>query len=495
MDTFTDAGVSGFKGKNFSNESALGAFLKLVENGTVEKNSVLILENMDRLSRQSIMPCMTKFMEIIGKGVSIGVISQNRILDEKSMTTMELMQVMVEFERANNESETKSRRSKSVIAAKIAKANRGEKVWFAVQKPSWIVGFKDGKFVLDEDRVKLVKNIFAHYLAGHSCNRIANGLNKLKIPTLRKFKNGIWTNSTVACLLKNKNCIGWIGVNDFEQDDFFPAIVSNKFFQLAQQKLAFNVKNRGGSKYGLVRNLFKGLLTCSECGQVIETKIGSYENVKGTLNHYADYICRGVKHKNGCSNKGRVSVSEFEAGIFQSILNLDDFNQQTPQTNDVLDELENKLAKIQNGIDRCMELLDSDGLADMKELSVKLARLNSERGQLLKSIETEKSKATAISNAPKTIGMLRDEFIVWQRMTFGTKEMLQDELNLIKKHLQPTEERQRIRNMMPSVIDGIQIKFGDEPKAFCRFVDGKTISLTIRKSGVFLNTVSFVNGG
>lgn len=322
-------------------------------------------------------------------------------------------------------------------------------------------------------------------------SRVANDLNKSKIPTLRKFRKGIWTNSTVACLLKNKNCIGWIGINDFEQDNYFPAIVADKVFQLTQQKLAFNVKNRGGSKYGLVRNLFKGLMTCSECGQVIETKIGSYTNVKGTLNHYADYICRGVKHKNGCPNKGRVSVSEFEAKIFQSILNLDDFNKQTPQTNDALDELENKLAKIQNGIGRCMELLDSDGLADMKELSVKLARLNSERGQLLKSIETEKSKAAAIGNAPKTIGMLRDEFIVWQRMTFGTKEMIQDELNLIKKHLKPTEERQRIRNMMPSIFDGIQIKFGDEPKAFCRFVDGKTISLTIRKSGVFLNSISF----
>jgi DNA invertase Pin-like site-specific DNA recombinase len=149
IDTFTDEGVSGFKGKNFSDESALGAFLKLVEKGTVETNSVLILENMDRLSRQSIMPCMAKFMEIISKGVSIGVISQNRILDEKSMTTMELMQVMVEFERANNESETKSKRSKSVIAAKIEKANKGEKVWFATQKPSWIIGLKDGEFILD----------------------------------------------------------------------------------------------------------------------------------------------------------------------------------------------------------------------------------------------------------------------------------------------------------------------------------------------------------
>jgi hypothetical protein len=49
-DTFTDEGVSGFKGKNFSNESALSQFLKLVENGTVEKGSCLVVENMDTQS-------------------------------------------------------------------------------------------------------------------------------------------------------------------------------------------------------------------------------------------------------------------------------------------------------------------------------------------------------------------------------------------------------------------------------------------------------------
>jgi len=61
VDTFTDEGVSGFKGKNFSNESALSQFLKLVENEKVEPGSVLIVENMDRLSRQSILPCLSKF--------------------------------------------------------------------------------------------------------------------------------------------------------------------------------------------------------------------------------------------------------------------------------------------------------------------------------------------------------------------------------------------------------------------------------------------------
>src|ERR1039457_7172226 len=60
--TFSDDGVSGFKGKNFSNESALSAFLKLVDSGEIEKGSCLIVENMDRLSRQSILPCLSKFI-------------------------------------------------------------------------------------------------------------------------------------------------------------------------------------------------------------------------------------------------------------------------------------------------------------------------------------------------------------------------------------------------------------------------------------------------
>lgn len=47
--TFKDEGISGFKGRNFFNESALGSFLKLVENGSMERESVLVVENMDRL--------------------------------------------------------------------------------------------------------------------------------------------------------------------------------------------------------------------------------------------------------------------------------------------------------------------------------------------------------------------------------------------------------------------------------------------------------------
>jgi DNA invertase Pin-like site-specific DNA recombinase len=49
VDTFIDKGVSAFRGKNFTDEAALGQFIKLVENGTVQKGCVLVVESMDRL--------------------------------------------------------------------------------------------------------------------------------------------------------------------------------------------------------------------------------------------------------------------------------------------------------------------------------------------------------------------------------------------------------------------------------------------------------------
>jgi DNA invertase Pin-like site-specific DNA recombinase len=320
--TFKDEGVSGFKGKNFSNESALGRFLKLVEDGTIEKGSVLIVENMDRLSRQAILPCLSKFIDIINQGVSIGVISQRKILDEESITKnpMDLMLVLVEFARANNESETKRNRARSVIQGKIERVKNGKKIWFAVQKPSWITGLKNGKFTLDNKKVQLVHGIFSKYLSGDSCNKIADSLNKAKVQTLRNIENGIWTNVTVAELLRNKNVIGWFGINGNEFNDYYPPIVSDKDFQLVQQRLAFNVNNRGGSKYGIIRNLFKGLLFCADCGQAIETKINTYRNAQGSLNHYADYVCRGVKQKTGCTNIGRISVCLVELAVFENVL-------------------------------------------------------------------------------------------------------------------------------------------------------------------------------
>ncbi|HEY2328878.1 MAG TPA: recombinase family protein [Verrucomicrobiae bacterium] len=66
-----DLGISAWKGKNLSDESALGGFLKLVEAGKVPKFTVLICENLDRLSRANILDALSLFTSILKSGVEI----------------------------------------------------------------------------------------------------------------------------------------------------------------------------------------------------------------------------------------------------------------------------------------------------------------------------------------------------------------------------------------------------------------------------------------
>jgi len=391
---------------------------------------------------------------------------------------MELMLVLLEFARANNESETKSKRVKSVIQSKIERVKKGEKVWFGVQKPSWIVGMKDGKFILDDDRVKLVKNIFASYLAGDSSSKIADTLNRSKIQTLRKLKNGIWTNVTVAEVLRNKNVIGWFGINGNEFDNYFPPIISAKDFQATQSKLAFNVRNRGGSKYGLVRNLFKGLLFCAECGQPMETKIGTYMSVKGKVNHYTDYICRGVKQKTGCNNAGRISVNLVELAIFENVLFKHPLNllEKPKPGNSQLVELENQLAKTQIVINRLTDMTTDVVLQDETGLKDKLKQAVSDKEVLLAQLKLEKAKTAKFEELPTVVNTLNSLLTFDDRYAKEAAEWIKAYVDFNNDK----EKRRMLKNLMADIFERITLRHtimdnGTKTDIVCLLVTGEEI--------------------
>src|SRR4051812_18370777 len=56
-----DEGVSAFSGGHRTNPDrhALAAFLELVKRGRIQRGSYLIVESLDRLSREHIMPALT----------------------------------------------------------------------------------------------------------------------------------------------------------------------------------------------------------------------------------------------------------------------------------------------------------------------------------------------------------------------------------------------------------------------------------------------------
>jgi DNA invertase Pin-like site-specific DNA recombinase len=482
--TFRDEGISAFRGKNFSNESALSAFLKLVENGTIEKGSVLVVENMDRLSRESILPCLEKFIAIINRGIAIGAISLNKILDKHSVSVdqSELMMVLVEFMRAGNESDAKRTRQLSNLKGKLDRVKKGEKIWMGCCKPTWIIGFKDGHFTLDEKKVALIKDIFQRYLNGEHPTRIAKILNKTKTPTLRGLGRNVWTNVSVTELLKNKNVIGTFrsGYNrknktyGTEIDDYFPPIISATMFRQAQHKLSLRINLGGHSKYGVVRNLFRGLLFCESCGAHLETYTTYYKSKKHGVSEYVNYRCNHSVKGKECHNHGTLNVADFEAKMFQVFMSVNPKTNDDGATNGKLTELENQLAKVQISIDRFMTLTKSDALADMKEITSNLAELQNEKTKVMKEIESEKNKAVIIAHVPKALQLIREQLKNTNAgtITLVKGDALKRELIQLKQHLAIDDNRQQLRNMMPDVFQKVTIRLGKRWFARCEMLDG-----------------------
>ena len=63
--TLRDLGKSAFRGKN-AVEGALGEFIRAVDSGKVEPGSYLLVESLDRLSRDRIMAALNQFADLLG---------------------------------------------------------------------------------------------------------------------------------------------------------------------------------------------------------------------------------------------------------------------------------------------------------------------------------------------------------------------------------------------------------------------------------------------
>src|SRR5262249_23759913 len=75
--TFEDLGVSAFRGKN-AQDGALSAFIEAAEAGRIKKGSYLLVENLDRLSRQAPRAALRQLERIVECGVTVVTLQDNR---------------------------------------------------------------------------------------------------------------------------------------------------------------------------------------------------------------------------------------------------------------------------------------------------------------------------------------------------------------------------------------------------------------------------------
>src|SRR5262249_44468885 len=136
--TYHDLGRSAFLGSHRGNPDrhALAAFLRLAEEGKVTPGSYLIIESLDRLTREHVRAGLMLCLGLIEKGIRIVQLSPTEMVYDQKSDEMSLMLMIVELSRGHGESKRKSDLSGPAWAKKKARAREG--VIVTRQLPAWV---------------------------------------------------------------------------------------------------------------------------------------------------------------------------------------------------------------------------------------------------------------------------------------------------------------------------------------------------------------------
>lgn len=109
--TFEDPGVSAYKGAN-AETGMLAEFREAVRVGMIEPGSFLLIESLDRLSRDAARKAMRLLEDICEQGISVVTLADGRVYTDSNLSSgpISFMMAFMVMIRANEESATKSRR-------------------------------------------------------------------------------------------------------------------------------------------------------------------------------------------------------------------------------------------------------------------------------------------------------------------------------------------------------------------------------------------------
>lgn len=175
--SFHDLGVSSFRGQNVA-EGKLGYFLEAVRSGEVAEGSYLLVESLDRLSRQNTRKALRVLEDIADLGIIVVTLNDRREYSKESLDRdpTDLLLSILQFMRANEESETKARR---LTEAWAAKRSRLDTKPLTSKVPAWLrLDPESQTIVLISERAAIVERIFRETLAGMGQHQIAHALNK-----------------------------------------------------------------------------------------------------------------------------------------------------------------------------------------------------------------------------------------------------------------------------------------------------------------------------
>jgi len=150
------------------------------------------------------------------------------------------------------------------------------------------IGFRmrNGKIYIEEEKAKVVREVFADYLSGISTYAIAKELTAKGVPNANNKPS--WNHGSVGKILENIKYLG---------DEMYPQMIETEIFEQVQNRRQEQRKKLGRVMQPNSMNNqspFSGRLWCGECGEVFRKYI---EN-SGKPSEKSKWKCKHYIYKN-----------------------------------------------------------------------------------------------------------------------------------------------------------------------------------------------------
>jgi len=343
--SYRDLGVSAFKRKNVE-KGALASFIEAVRTGKIAKDSFLVIEQFDRLSRDDANKALRLLLDLVDAGIRVVTLVDEKIWDKATIKDIgNLLLALVYMSRANNESATKAGRLRGVWEKKKKEAANGTARRIVTSEcPRWLMANADKSgFIVRDEVVESIKKVFDMRINGHGIGSIVTRANQEGWPApgkasvrksgedkedfkLRALAVAGWHTSNVGRLLKNRALLGEYMPHQNDPDDdnkrialdddgpilgYYPVVLDETTFLRAQAK-ADRSGRFPGRRDASLKNWLQGLLRCN-CGNSFVRKNKNSLAQPG----YARYYCTARNRaKSRCPG---VSAKELEMAVLDVV--------------------------------------------------------------------------------------------------------------------------------------------------------------------------------
>ncbi|WP_417695379.1 recombinase family protein [Pseudomonas sp.] len=272
---FLDAGVSAYRGSNVNRvTSSLGRFYEYVKDGRIAPGSYLLVESLDRLSREQVTEALPRFLDLLNNDIIVVTFGDGTVY-KKSTDTMQLVMSIFHMSRAHTESSLKGLRVSDAWQHKQAIA-RSEGTPLGAACPQWL-SFDGKAYNVITERANIVKRVFDLTVQGYGQRAIVKLFNSEGLPVFgseNRNKSGLWGSSSIAKILANRSVLGEYQPNIWTDGKrqpsgepikhFYPVIIDEGLFYAAMEgRSSRNVSK--ATKTSVNYNVWAKIAVCAYC--------------------------------------------------------------------------------------------------------------------------------------------------------------------------------------------------------------------------------------